>query len=256
MCVRHRVSQTLYVSDVIEPHKEPGYGKIVVGTYIAAIQDALDRMQQPPAVSQPRPSSAGTLIGGDNNRDSGSRGRSGPGYHGGKPKGGYGGHGGLQGSTGGKGLDEHDVVLVYHQYGVYDSPFPATFVRCALPFFPRNIHPSRPENSECLTIVLTSEIGQGATGVVHRGTLMPEIWDDAIPMDVVVKLAFDVEQQNALRSEYEIYRHLSLKSVHRGITTALGLFDGLEDGACAFVMSYSGVPLSADLRGNLSISDW
>ncbi len=32
---------------------------------------------------------------------------------------------------------------------------------------------------ECPTIVLESEIGHGATGVVLRGILKPEIWDDA-----------------------------------------------------------------------------
>lgn len=152
-------------------------------------------------------------------------------------------------------ISNHDVVHVYHQYGVYDSPIPATFIRRAPLFSPQAIHSSRPE--ECLDIVLTSEIGEGATGVVHRGSLMPKIRDYTKPMDVVVKLAFDVEQRKALRSEYEIYRHLWLKGIHRGIMTALGLFDDSEDGACALVMLYSGVPLPASAdQGNLSISDW
>ena len=46
--IRHRSSQTLYVSDVIIPHEcvDPGYGKIHVGIIIAAIQDAMDRMKR------------------------------------------------------------------------------------------------------------------------------------------------------------------------------------------------------------------
>ena len=46
--IRHRATQTLYISDVIEPHacKEPSYGKIHVGIYIAAIRDALERKRQ------------------------------------------------------------------------------------------------------------------------------------------------------------------------------------------------------------------
>ena len=45
--VRHRRTQTLYISDVIEPHScTPAYGKIQVGIYIAAILDALDRAKQ------------------------------------------------------------------------------------------------------------------------------------------------------------------------------------------------------------------
>jgi hypothetical protein len=92
--------------------------------------------------------------------------------------------------------------------------------------------------------------------VVHRGTLTPEIWHNAIPLDVVVKFAFEIEQRKALRNEYEVYRRLRLKEVDQGVTTALGFFDDAEDGACALVMLYAGVPLSTILEGGLSISDW
>ena len=46
--VRHRQSQTLYISDIIEPHacKEASYGKIHVGIYVAAALDAIDRAMQ------------------------------------------------------------------------------------------------------------------------------------------------------------------------------------------------------------------
>ena len=45
--IRHRKSQTLYISNVIEPHAAtPAYGKIHVGLYIAALWDVMDRIQQ------------------------------------------------------------------------------------------------------------------------------------------------------------------------------------------------------------------
>ena len=46
--IRHRKSQTLYISRLIEPHScsNPAYGKIQVGIYIAAIQDTIDRARQ------------------------------------------------------------------------------------------------------------------------------------------------------------------------------------------------------------------
>ena len=46
--IRHRETQTLYISHVIEPHScsNPAYGKIQVGIYIAAIQDTIDRVTQ------------------------------------------------------------------------------------------------------------------------------------------------------------------------------------------------------------------
>ena len=48
VCVRHRETQILYVSDFIEPLtcKDPGYGKLQVGIYVAAIQDMMDRTKQ------------------------------------------------------------------------------------------------------------------------------------------------------------------------------------------------------------------
>src|ERR1700733_7106800 len=46
--IRHRKTQTLYISDVIEPHScsNPAYGKIQVGIYISAIQETIDRAMQ------------------------------------------------------------------------------------------------------------------------------------------------------------------------------------------------------------------
>jgi hypothetical protein len=38
----------LFVSDIYQPHalKNPGYGKLHIGIYIAAVKDALDRFQK------------------------------------------------------------------------------------------------------------------------------------------------------------------------------------------------------------------
>lgn len=106
-----------------------------------------------------------------------------------------------------------------------------------------------------MTTVITSEIGRGTTGVVHRGTLEPEICDGAMPLDIVVKLAFSREQQDALRSEYKIYCLLKSKGVHQGIATVLGIFDDSEGCALALVLLYAGVSLS-ESQGNLSEFDW
>jgi hypothetical protein len=45
--VRHRATQRLYLSDLIDTHtcQDPGYGKLHVGLYIAALNDAEDRVQ-------------------------------------------------------------------------------------------------------------------------------------------------------------------------------------------------------------------
>ena len=80
----------------------------------------------------------------------------------------------------------------------------------AFPLLPQDI--STYGLDECLHIVLTSEIGDGATGIVHRGTLQLEAY---APLDIVVKLAFSNEQRHALRDEYDVYRRLRLKGVSR-----------------------------------------
>jgi hypothetical protein len=282
------------VSEVIEPHAciNPAYGELQVAIYVAAIQDAIDRKQQ----RQPSPvSCGGDGIDGskgksnDHGFGSGLTGKGGPGPRG-RPEGerGMAKGGRFQGSATEKGptddelavvlnnadlsnpderqsmiyeASNRNVVCMYLRYGVYDSTIPASFLRSAPPIMaytryptPQTIRCCKPE--EYLTIVLTSEIGRGVTGVVHRGTLMPEIWHNAIPLDVVVKLAVDIEQRKALRSEYDVYRRLMLKEVNQGVTTALGFFDDVEGGDCALVLLYAGVPLSTALQGSLSISDW
>ena len=107
-----------------------------------------------------------------------------------------------------------------------------------------------------LTIVVTSEIGQGATGVALCGTLTPDNLDGAMPLDVVVKLAFDSGQWDSLRNEYEVYLRLRSKGVHQGITTVLGFFDDFDGSSCALVMLYAGVPISTYSGSNLTIAEW
>ncbi|KAF8351966.1 hypothetical protein F5887DRAFT_7931 [Amanita rubescens] len=136
-----------------------------------------------------------------------------------------------------------NVLLLYLQYGIYDSSAPSTFVRHPTPL------PSREtvrnyQLEECLTIVLKSEIGHGATGEVLRGTLVVEA-SECPSLDVAVKLALGSKQCGALRDEYRIYHQLRSKGVTTGITTPLGLFDDVEGGVCILVMPYVGAPLAA-----------
>ena len=46
--IRHRKTQTLYISHLIEPHScsNPAYGKLQVGIYIAAVQETMERARQ------------------------------------------------------------------------------------------------------------------------------------------------------------------------------------------------------------------
>jgi len=156
--------------------------------------------------------------------------------------------------------NNRNVVLLFLRYDIYDSPIPATFLRSAPPIMAGTKFPTPPllppdistyGLDKCLPIVLTSEIGHGATCIVHRGMLQLE---ESVPLDIVVKLAFDKEQRHALKDEYEIYHRLRLKGVLRGITTVLG-FDDCEGDPCALVMPYAGISLATELEHVLPVSD-
>ena len=138
--------------------------------------------------------------------------------------------------------------MLYLQYSVYDSPSPSTFIRAS----PDGNPVSRPSRQivqnyrleECLSIVLKSEIGHGATGKVLRGTLSVEASSACVLLDIVVKLALGNERGAALRNEYKIYQLMRTSGVTAGITTPLGLFDDVEGDASALVMPYVGTPLT------------
>jgi len=143
------------------------------------------------------------------------------------------------------------VLFLYLQYGIYDSPRPSTFLRSApaitedRPLLsPKDITSYRAKDS--LTVILLSEIGHGATGVVHRGVLNADDSDGSTMLDVVVKLAFDREQRAALRDEYKTYQFLRSEGVVKGIATVLGFFDDSERGPSALVMRYAGVSLGTE----------
>src|SRR5271170_2545264 len=62
--------------------------------------------------------------------------------------------------------------------------------------------------NECLIVVLKSEIGHGATGVVLRGTLEVEASEGCVLLYVAVKLALASHQCDALMNKYEIIHRL------------------------------------------------
>ena len=129
------------------------------------------------------------------------------------------------------------------QYDMYDSPDPASFVRSLPLTMPTGSQSSSPfsppdrmyEADECMTIVATSDIGNGSIGSALRGTLEPDNMDGVTPLDVV-KLALRSWQRDSPRSEYKVYLHLKSKGVHQGMTMVRGHFEDDQGSACALVM--------------------
>ena len=66
IAIRHRESRTLYISDILHvPHlSHPGYGKVQIGIYLEALEDAflrneLDKKNPPPAGDEVDPGGDG-----------------------------------------------------------------------------------------------------------------------------------------------------------------------------------------------------
>lgn len=159
-------------------------------------------------------------------------------------------------------------MLLYICYSTYNSPSPASFLR--LDVSPASLLQSDPKthkpnlkstgysSREYITLVLTSCIGAGATGVVHGATL--DIQREKGPpliRNVVVKLSFTPEQRRRLLHEYSIYLCLSTKDIP-GILRAFGLFEDVEGGALALVLEHGGISLwhREEVRTNsVNVSD-
>jgi hypothetical protein len=146
---------------------------------------------------------------------------------------------------------------------VYDSPIPSSFLRCGASLSPLSELPpalktkDKYNSHEYFVLVLTSQIAEGATGIVHGAILELETFDgQSLTQDVIVKLAFSDKQKERMRNEYAVYRHLTKANVS-GIPQVLGLFEDLEGGPMALVMSNAGVSLwqqRADIAGQVHAS--
>jgi hypothetical protein len=146
-------------------------------------------------------------------------------------------------------LSKPKRLFVYLRFGIYDSPVPATFVRVTPPPFVKPTPLMSPNG--CMTLVVSSELAQGATGVVHGGTLEMKTLEQRISLDIVAKLAFGEDQRENLKHEFSTYCHLTSKGV-KNIPTLLGLFEDVEDGALALLLTPAGVPIVN--KGQLSTS--
>lgn len=97
---------------------------------------------------------------------------------------------------------------------------------------------------EYFTLVISSTIAQGATGVLHEAELVLKTKEGiTLRCKVVIKLAFSAEQQDRMRHEYSIYEHLVSAGIKGVIVDVLGLFKDLEGGPMALIMSHAGSSL-------------
>nr|GAT51746.1 predicted protein [Mycena chlorophos] len=245
IAIRHRKTQTLYLSDVIDitEIRHPPYLRLQVGLFVAVLKDALSRLHESEVVSPelrrstrkrraPEDDALGNQLKRRKTATGSSRTFERP-------------------QSAIKIAGSLDFMLLYMRYGMHDSPVPASFIRSApcLVSSGDAEEITRPSvkrkylREECVVVILGPQIGTGATGIAHKTSL--EVFDAqgrTVTADIVVKIAFLAEQQQKMRHEFQVYRRLAAHKV-KGVPEVYGIFDDLEGGAIMLLMSYCGTTL-------------
>ncbi|KAF7309353.1 Protein kinase domain-containing protein [Mycena indigotica] len=250
VCVRHRATQTLFMSPMfnITTCKDPGYLKLHVGIHLALIKDAIARSKPPPKIISPpaeprrsprkrsRPDTEETTSRPLAKRHKATL----------DP---------VKTNMSTMSLASgRNMLLLHIRYDVYHSPAPASFIRAG----PCLTHKSKWKDGripaikrayrhdEYFEIILGRKLGDGATGTVHTAIARVSSKNGEIILqdDLVVKLTFKRQDQARLRHEYAVYSRLAEHGV-MGVPQIYGLFEDLEGGAIALVMNNCGQNLYA-----------
>ncbi|TFK70811.1 hypothetical protein BDN72DRAFT_877549 [Pluteus cervinus] len=255
--IRHRKSQTLFLSDLIHVPSctNPTYGKLHLGLYLWVLQDALDRlcrkresldrvplMVQPSLGKRPRDTSlearrntrqkldaAGAKL---SNKAASSDEKS---FW--------------------KLLGQKTLGLLYLQYKGYNSQTPTVCRRVRPPLSLQGIGVEDPGNappytvSESLDLILEAPFSCSAIGTLHTGKVSIRTSNDTyLEREVVVKLGTSPKERRRMRSEYDVYHKLWSKPVRRGILPIYGLFEDYNDLATLLVMGKGGISLGQRRR--------
>ncbi|KIM42836.1 hypothetical protein M413DRAFT_444485, partial [Hebeloma cylindrosporum] len=245
--IRHRASQTLYLSGLIDTvnNRDPRYRKVQIALYSFIVQDALERYELATTPTKPKRPAAKEPPGAHTpKRRKTSSEPTAPE----KPPENAGSDDEIT-----KVLGSKTLGLVSLRYGPYCSPTPASFIRIGSSCAP-SLQPKPPrvqklkakyQTHEYFTLMLGQPLGDGATGVVHPAALEIQVKDDTGATsilkrnDLVVKLAFEEEQKTRMQHEFTVYAHLAKKNV-TGVPTVHGLFNDLDSGTLALLMDNAG----------------
>ncbi|KDQ19051.1 hypothetical protein BOTBODRAFT_171013 [Botryobasidium botryosum FD-172 SS1] len=273
--LRHRGSQTLFISNIIEPPTQKEYGKLETGLYIMAIEDAFSRAkilderqslekEREPTGDEGDDDERGQDGDDGNGRDGdegdkspprkiarserGGRGKSVPQ----KPRGRN--TGAQRGRVRDGRVDKvlqlvgsRNIAAIFLRYGIYDTISPACFIRTH-PSLYMHTQPSLPPSPEKLsyrpdehvTLALISEYKDCATGVVHDAVLEVHTDDGKCQTrSAVVKFAFEEEQQARLANEYQAYERFASKGIQE-VPVILGMYRDVDGGPRALIMTHEG----------------
>ncbi|KAJ3852513.1 hypothetical protein EV368DRAFT_64867 [Lentinula lateritia] len=250
ICIRHRVSQTLFVSEIIDTSVKY-YGKLQIALYAAILKDQVERQE---ILEREHPPKAKVTSGNKRSfdqvepeTDSCSRKRlrsnslspdsvqAAPIYT--------------------LSLKERckklELAVISLEHYLHRSTVPSLFVRRKFDgresLRTLSLRPSYPLES-CLRIIVKSWIGGGASGHAHRGILYIGS-DDKRCEEVVVKFGRDDHSRQSMRHELKVYEYLAQAKVN-SVPHCYGLFEdiGNKDSPYILVTSYAGESLAASWK--------
>ncbi|KIM39071.1 hypothetical protein M413DRAFT_29639 [Hebeloma cylindrosporum] len=247
---RHRKTQTLYLSELIDPSVQECYGKMQIGLQIAILKDLLNRGEienrQPPEEKEPVSSSkkrpAESDISPNKKRRKTCITREKVPEIDSNPS------SSLVEET----LGSRHLALFNLDYDVFRSPTPSSFIRVTSFADPSTLLPPPTElktkasytASNYFSLSIEQHLASGSIGIVHRASATFKSGSRTYKYsNLAVKLAFTEENQRKLRYEYGIYRHLAHHGVTENILRVYGLFQDAETGVLAIVMDYGGTSL-------------
>ncbi|KAF9563601.1 hypothetical protein CPC08DRAFT_319668 [Agrocybe pediades] len=248
--VRHRGSQTLYLSDIIDPRRE-GYGRIHTGLVLAILHDAIDRVWKVRPVSNhlPRPE---RMVGNPKMEKKRRRG-AGPlrkrqiitrreGYL-------LSDHQLIDDEIGKRGI----LTLVF-ETDILRSPAPSVLHRLGPPCIARLHQPnfrspirkSEYNPEDYITVIIRDPpLGTGASGIVFRVSVEIQTRSGAtMTKEIVLKFSHWNTNPGELFHEYAIYDQLMSRNVSKGIIGVYGLFEDLDTRTAAILMDDAGKSLS------------
>ncbi|KAJ3515660.1 hypothetical protein NLJ89_g1619 [Agrocybe chaxingu] len=246
---RHRATQTLYLSEVIDPvHcKNPAYGGLHVGLHVAIIRDALER-QTLRAQNEPvqrnlrqkrRRAEDHELVSPNKKSRPNSRNEI--------PR-----TPAAVASLVSREIDIRELALISLDYGIYRSAAPSSFLRvgpsasqAASGTFKAPKRQSKyPPTNYFHATIYGEPIGHGAVGPVHKATIVITLQSGVdCQGEFLIKFAFSEEKQTKLRNEMAIYEHLARASNVEGVVAVHGLFEDVETGTLAMIMDDAGISL-------------
>ena len=253
---RHRGSQTLFLSNLINVSAGSNYGQIQIGLYMTILRDALDRMHLIKGASTNDKSKKKQSRYADADRE----------YERPRTR--------LTTFREQQSEDTQSVMHIFHApfnvplilvldsasrswsqepgtapvkiwsvqlFGPYYSASDRTFGRKSIAPYYRG---AKIWPGDYFHLTLTSEIAEGATGKVHDAKIEVQASDGRVyGCEAVVKVALGNSQRQRLRHEYAVYRYMALKKVNC-VASVYGLFEDAADEATVLAMNHVGTSLA------------